>query len=286
MIRTKIGAHVSIAGGIIEAPERAKLLGCETFQCFTRSPQGGPAPLINEDIASNFRSKMDECGIETFCIHTPYYINFASLEGRIRHGSTKVVREELERGSLLGARYVVTHLGSHTGQTQEQGLERVSEALNSILDGYSGTTKLLLEVAAGTGNVMGDTFDELATILGGIKNIKSSVGVCFDTCHLFASGYDFRKPEQAEAILKEFDKKIGLNLLELVHVNDSKVDLGGKRDRHEHIGEGYIGEEGITSILSQESFAKIDWIIETDDDGREKDLEFLKKIRGCHTQNS
>src|SRR3989344_5365837 len=238
MIRTKIGAHVSIAGGIIEAPERAKLLGCETFQCFTRSPQGGPAPLINEDIASNFRSKMDECGIETFCIHTPYYINFASLEGRIRHGSTKVVREELERGSLLGARYVVTHLGSHTGQTQEQGLERVSEALNSILDGYSGTTKLLLEVAAGTGNVMGDTFDELATILGG--------------------------------------KKIGLNLLELVHVNDSKVDLGGKRDRHEHIGEGYIGEEGITSILSQESFAKIDWIIETDDDGREKDLEFLK----------
>src|SRR3989338_314911 len=117
MIKNKIGIHVSIAGGITLAPKRAADLGCETFQCFTRSPQGGPAPKLDESILSNFKSQMREFNIETFYIHTPYYINFASVDNRIRHNSVRVVREELERGSALGAGYVMTHLGSHTGQS-------------------------------------------------------------------------------------------------------------------------------------------------------------------------
>ena len=261
------------------APKRAADLGCETFQCFTRSPQGGPAPLLTEREITNFKLQMTNFGMGTFYIHTPYYINFASLEPRIRHGSIKVVREELERGTKLGAGYVMSHLGSHTGQTVEEGTARVADSVKQILDGYEGTTGLLLEVAAGTGNIIGDTFEEIAQILNQVKNMAGFGGVCFDTCHVFASGYDFRTPEKAQAILKEFDNKIGLKYLKLAHINDSMVDLGGKRDRHEHIGDGFIGVEGMKAILTTKPFHKIDWLLETEDSKREEDIGILKKIR-------
>lgn len=277
---SKIGAHVSIAGGIIMAPKRAADLGCETFQCFTRSPQGGPAPKLTQLIITNFQSQMKENSMETFYIHTPYYINFASLEPRIRHSSIKVVREELERGSMLGAGYVMSHLGSHTGQTLEKGINKVADSVKQTLDGYKGTTGLLLEIAAGTGNIIGDTFDELAQILDQVKNMSGFGGVCFDTCHAFASGYDFRTPEKAQTMLKDFDKKIGLEYLKLSHINDSMVDLGGKRDRHEHIGNGFIEVEGIKALLTTPPFQKIDWLLETEDSKREEDIRILKQIRG------
>lgn len=262
------------------APNRAKDLGCETFQCFTRSPQGGPAPELTPSLVASFQSQMTNFGFETFYIHTPYYINFASLDLRIRHGSIRVVREELERGSALGARYVMTHLGSHTGQSVEEGLEKVTDSVGQILDGYLGSTQLLLEIAAGTGNIIGDKFEEIGNILNSVKNINGLSGVCFDTCHAFASGYDFRTPETVQQMLKEFDKKIGLEYLKLAHVNDSKVDLGGKRDRHEHIGDGFVGKIGIANILKTPEFMKIDWLLETEDSKRMLDLEVLKEIRG------
>lgn len=263
------------------APKRAADLGCETFQCFTRSPQGGPAPALTQSLIDNFKSQMRECNMETFYIHTPYYINFASLEPRVRHGSVKVVREELERGSMLGARYVMTHLGSHTGQTLEEGIAKVADAVKQILNGYGGTTGLLLEISAGTGNIIGDTFEEVAGILKDVKDLHGFGGICFDTCHAFASGYDFRTPEKAQVMLAEFDKKIGLEYLKLAHVNDSMVDLGGKRDRHEHIGDGFIGAEGIASLLKTSPFQKIDWLLETEDSKREEDIRMLKQIRSA-----
>jgi len=261
------------------APKRAFDLGCETFQCFTRSPQGGPAPELTQSIVMNFKSQMQEFGIETFYIHTPYYINFASLEPRIRRSSIKVVRDELERGSALGAKYVMTHLGSHAGQTLEEGIAKVANSVSQILNGYKGTTELLLEIAAGSGNIIGDTFDEVATIVENVKKLNGFGGVCFDTCHAFASGYDFRTPEKAEKMLKEFDKKIGLEYLKLSHINDSMMDLGGKRDRHEHIGDGFIGVDGITALLTSKPFQKIDWLLETEDSKREEDIRILKDIR-------
>lgn len=300
-----IGAHVSIAGGIIMAPARAAGLGCETFQCFTRSPQGGPAPVITESQVSNFKSQMSELGMETFYIHAPYYINLASLEPRIRHSSIKVLREELERGSVLGARYVMTHLGSYAGQTVEEGIAKVADAVSQILDGYKGTTEFLMEIAAGSGNIIGDTFDELGEILKQLglpvgaglvpletarpqdplgaqaraRSLTGFGGICFDTCHAFASGYDFRTPELARRMLEEFDKKIGLKYLKLTHVNDSKFDLGGKKDRHEHIGDGFIGEAGIAAILNTPEFRRIDWLLETEDSKRVEDIAVLKKLR-------
>lgn len=290
------------------APQRAHDLGCETFQCFTRSPQGGPAPALTQSIISNFKSTMRGYGMETFYIHTPYYINFASLKPRIRHSSIKVIREELERGSMLGARYVMTHLGSYTGQTVEEGIAKVADSVKQILDGYTGMTELLLEIAAGTGNIIGDTFEEVGEILRQLglpvgaglvpletarpqdplgaqaraRSLMGFGGVCFDTCHAFASGYDFRSPDKARAMLKDFDTKIGLEYLKLVHVNDSMVDLGGKRDRHEHIGDGFIGVEGIKALLTTKSFQKIDWLLETDDFKREDDIRILKQIRDRH----
>ncbi len=276
---TKIGVHISVAGGIDKAPERAADLGCETFQCFTRPPQGGPAPKLTPELIKNFKSEMAKFNMETFHIHTPYYLNFASLEPRIRESSIRVVREELERGSLLGARYIMTHLGSHTGQTREEGIKKVSDAIVKILDGYSGSTKFLIEISAGAGNVIGDIFDEIGTIISKIKNMAGFGGICFDTCHAFGAGYDFRTPEKAREVLKEFDKNIGLKYLKLTHVNDSKVDLGGKRDRHEHIGKGFIGENGLASLLQTPEFLKIDWLLETEDEGREIDVKKLKQIR-------
>jgi deoxyribonuclease IV len=277
---SKIGVHISIAGGIINAPKRAADLGCETFQCFTRPPQGGPALQITPGIAEEFRREMKKYNIENFYIHTPYYINLASLESRIRYGSIKVVREELERGSILGAKYVMTHLGSHTEQTLEEGLGKTTSGIQKILEGYKGETKLLIENSAGSGNIIGDTFNELSILVGVAKKFPGFGGICFDTCHAFASGYDFMTEESAKKVVYEFNEKIGREYLKLAHVNDSKFDLGAKKDRHEHIGLGFIKKESIAAILNTPEFQKIDWILETEDEGREKDIEILKGMRG------
>lgn len=274
-----IGAHVSIAGGIQYAPERAHALGCETFQIFTRSPQGGPAPELTAETVAQFRSAMETYGMERFVVHAPYYINLASAKPQVRHSSVRVLREELERASTLGASYVMAHPGSHAGQTYEQALERVTKAVARILDGYVGSCGFLLEIAAGTGSIMGDTFQEVADMMAQATALSGFAGVCFDTCHAFASGYDFTTPEAAEAMLQEFDDAIGLEWLKVTHVNDSKVACGERKDRHEHIGRGRIGIGGLTALLTTPAFAKIDWILETEDAGRKGDVAALRRIR-------
>lgn len=280
IIKAKIGAHVSIAGGIFNAPERAHQLGCETFQCFTRSPQGGPAPELTADVLGTFRANMERFGMNTFHIHAPYYINLASLVPRIRLASVRIIREELERGSVLGAAYVMLHPGSHTGQTYEKALPRVRDAIGRILDGYEGSCGLLLEISAGAGNVLGDTFQEVGDMIRDAATLPGFAGVCFDTCHAFASGYDYATPKKAAAVLTEFDRHIGLKWLKLTHVNDSKVPLGGKRDRHEHLGKGHIGLQALRTLLRTKPFSVIDWILETEDQDREKDVVSLRNIRG------
>lgn len=278
-ITSRAGAHVSVAGGVALAPSRAQAEGCEVFQCFTRPPQSGPASKLTPEVITHFKSEMIRCGQADFYIHTPYYLNFASLKPELRAASVRICREELERGSALGAKYVMTHLGSHRNQALTEGLTRVSEAVREILAGYAGTTELLLEISAGSGNIIGDQFTEIGGIVLQVKNIPSFGGVCFDTGHAFASGYDFRTPAGAAAMLKKFDEQIGLRWLKLCHVNDSKVDCGQKRDRHAHIGQGFIGEAGLRALLTTSPFARIDWILETETDQRPADLAVLKKIR-------
>ena len=270
---TKIGCHVSIAGGIPNAPERAAALGCETFQIFSRSPQGGPAPKLTPVIIKEFHQAMAKNGFDRFYIHAPYYTNFASAVAKTREFSVAIAREELERGTILGASYVVIHLGSAKDSNRDEAVARAAQSVNKILDGYQGRTKLLLEISAGTGNVIGDTFEELKTILAGSKSLALG-GVCFDTCHAFASGYDLTQETFAA-----FDKIIGLNQIKLLHVNDSKVALGAQRDRHEHIGEGKIGRDRLAIISKIKALKRVDWVLETKHDKVEQDLAMLKAMR-------
>jgi len=271
---------VSIAGGIDQAPLRAAQEGLETFQCFSRSPQGGPAPKLTDELLASFRNNMQSAGIDSFVIHAPYYINTASLTKRIRDASIRILREELERGSMLGASFVMYHPGSHKDQSVEEGLASAREALNEILKDYSGTCKLLIEISAGAGDVLGDSFEEVATMMEEAKRTDGFGGICFDTCHAFASGYDFTKPAKAQDVLRVFDNTIGLKWLRLAHVNDSKTPLGGRKDRHEHIGSGHIGATGLRALLETSAFQQIAWILETESEGRAQDVNELRQILG------
>ncbi len=274
----KFGAHVSIAGGIQNAPLNAAALGCEVFQMFSRSPQGGPAPKLTPEAIDAFQKNCAEHKLSNWVIHAPYYINFASGEERTRKNTICIIREELERGTLLGARYIMFHPGSAKDVGQEQAMRYCIEGISRVLDGYSGTTQVLIEISAGAGMVMGDQFEEVAEMLAGVD--QPDLGVCFDTAHAFASGYDLRDAAAVKKTFTLFDKTIGLKRLKMSHCNDSKVDLGEKRDRHEHLGKGFIGLGGFKALLAEKKLAHIDWYLETDPAGVKEDLEKLKKLRG------
>ncbi|MFH1098367.1 MAG: deoxyribonuclease IV [Candidatus Uhrbacteria bacterium] len=302
-----IGAHVSTVGGIWNAPERAAAIGCDCFQIFTRPPQGGAAPPLTEDVTRRFRTACAAHNQKLWVVHTPYYINLASAEPRIREASTRVIREDLERASLLGAQYLMTHLGSARDVGEKRGRALVIEGLLKILDDYRGSTEFLIEISAGAGAIIGDTFEEIAEIIRAVEtrkrrggfytrpreDVKSSptpaldnekdehIGVCFDTQHVFASGYDLRTPAAVAETLAQFDRTIGLNRLKMSHINDSKIELGEHKDRHEHIGRGLIGADGIRAVVSHPAFRDLPLILETEDDGREEDVRLLKEFRGA-----
>lgn len=274
----KFGAHVSAAGGLWNAPESAAKFGLETFQFFSRPPQGGRVGVITKEVATKFRSTCEQHGFEQCYIHAPYILNLASKEERIRVSSVEIVRGELDRGTALGATAIMFHPGSASGVGEEAGLKLVIEGMKKILKGYKGTTRLLIEISAGAGMIIGDSFEEVRTIMDGVAS--EHVGVCFDTAHAFASGYDLRDTESVDATMKRFDNIIGLEHLELSHCNDSKVDLGERRDRHEHLGLGKIGLDGFRAIVASRGFKNVNLILETPtDEGLVKDVAYLKKFR-------
>ncbi|OGH94214.1 MAG: hypothetical protein A2538_01635 [Candidatus Magasanikbacteria bacterium RIFOXYD2_FULL_41_14] len=274
------GAHVSIAGGLTNAPKNAADLGCEVFQMFTRSPQGGSVPPLTTAIATDFKNACKAYNQKECVVHAPYFINFASGNPRIYHGSITVVRQELERASLLGAKYLMAHLGSYKDLGHDVGLAQVAQGLAEMLKGYKGETQFLIEIAAGAGEIIGDTFEEISEIMFHPRLKKYDIGVCYDTEHAFASGYDCRTPEAVDTTLKKFDKIIGLSKLKMAHCNDSKVELGAKKDRHEHIGDGHIGLSGFKALLTDKRLKNINFYLETEHDKVVKDLEIVKKIRG------
>ena len=279
----KVGCHVSIAGGIFNAPKNAHDLGCEVYQIFTRSPRGGPAAPLTKDVLSQWRSENEKYGFSEWVVHTPYYINFGSTNARIRGGSAKIIREELERASLLGAQFVMTHLGSSKDVIPEQGIEMVVDGLGTALKGYTGSAVFCIEIAAGAGSVMGATFSDVGTMIQQIekndKKLKDTVGVCFDTCHAFAAGHDLSSAAGLNATLKEFDDAIGLDRLKLFHGNDSKFGLGEHKDRHEHIGKGHIGLAGFKAIMNNPKIKSRNLYLETEPDEVKQDIATLKKIR-------
>ncbi len=274
-----IGAHVSTAGGVDQAPLNASRVGCECFQFFTRSPRGGPAPELTSELIASFVKNCRKYGLRQSYVHTPYYINLASSNSRIRHGSIEVIRQELDRASQLGVTAVMTHLGSTKDLGALPALTKVIEGLEKVLAGYRGTAQLLLENSAGAGaTIIVDTLEEIVAIISALP--KYTVGVCFDTCHAFASGYDLRANAAVAQTMREFDTQVGLQHLKLIHSNDSKEILGSHLDRHEHIGDGKIGKDGFRALLQQRALQNVDFILETPHDGKERnDLAVLKELR-------
>jgi len=274
----KIGAHISAAGDIALAPVRANEAGLECFQFFSRPPQGGPAKPITGKLIKEFRANSEKFDLESY-IHTPYYINLASAKNNIYFGSIKVIREELERGSLLGVKYIMAHLGSAKELGEKEGIKKVIDGIYQILKDYKGQTEFLIEMSAGAGAIIGDSFEEIANIVLSPKLKKYNIGICFDTCHGFASGYDLRSAETVAATFKKFDKTLGIKRLKLIHANDCESEFGSHKDRHAHIGEGNIGLDGFKAIVAIAKKRKINLVLETPHDLKlQQDIKILKNI--------
>jgi deoxyribonuclease-4 len=212
----------------------------------------------------------------------PYLPNLSSPRMVIYNKSLKSLNAEFERCETLGVPYVVTHLGSHLGKGQKVGLERLVAAVNLAFEKNANDVMLLLENTAGTKNSMGSTFEEIQRIIDGIED-KKRVGICFDTAHAFAAGYDIRTADTVSTTLKRFDSVLGLGRLKVIHLNDSKGQLGSGRDRHEHIGMGYIGEEGFKALFRHEAVRGLPFIMETPIDERRDEAGNIKKARELST---
>jgi len=275
-----IGAHVSSAGSVALAPKRAKDIGCECFQFFSRPPQGGKAKEITPEIAEDFKTNMKKYEQFASYIHAPYYINLASADNRIYYGSINVIREELERGSRLGVSGFMFHIGSAKDLGEKEGILKATKGIAEILKDYKGSTEFLIEMSAGAGATIGDSYEEIAEIINSTKLKNCNIGICFDTAHAFASGYDLRNDIVVKKTFSDFDKILGIEKLKLIHANDSKAELNSKKDRHEHIGKGLIGKDGFQAIVDFAKNKKINLILETPDgDSRINDIKILKKMR-------
>lgn len=274
----KLGMHVSIAGTLDRAPDRAKELELQTFQMFTRNPRGWKFKKLDEGEVQEFRRKVGSFQMTPVVSHMPYLPNLSSPKKLLYNKSLKSLVAELDRCDTLGIPYVVTHLGSHLGKGVDFGLEKLVGAINEALSLNKSIVMLLLENTAGTKNSMGSSFEDMKKILGRVEK-KSRVGVCFDTAHAYAAGYDLRGPRAVNETIAKFDSVLGLELLKAVHLNDSQVGLGSGRDRHEHIGMGYIGEEGFRALLKHQALQALPFIMETPIDERRDDMGNIKKVR-------
>jgi deoxyribonuclease-4 len=277
-----IGCHVSIAGSLAQAVARAEERTCTTFQIFTRNPRGWKVSPLTEEVAKAFRVAVTESGIAPVVAHMPYLPNPASPRTDVWEKSVAAIVGEVERCRMLGIPYLVTHLGSSLGSDADEARERAITAIGKGAAASEGEVMILLENTAGTKNSIGTTFEEIAAIMEGVGG-HGPVGICFDTCHAFAAGYDLRTVDTTHAVIRNFDAAIGLSRLKVIHLNDTISDLNGRRDRHEHIGLGNIGMEGIRSVVSHPALHGLPFICETPVDDRRDDrgnIACVRKIAG------
>ena len=274
---SKLGLHVSISGTIDKSVDRAVERGCNTFQIFTRNPRGWHSKDLSPVETEAFIEKVNQCKIKPVFGHMPYLPNLASPKEDIYEKSVESLTSELNRCERLRIPYLVTHLGSHLGTGKQEGFKRIVAAINTSLSKAAGEVMLLLENTAGTKNSMGESFEDIRHIIERIDG-SDLVGVCFDTCHGFAAGYDLRTMDAVEATMRQLDEAIGFEKLKIVHLNDSIGDLHSRIDRHEHIGTGKIGEDGFRNVLKSK-FGQLPLILETPIDKRRSDIENLQKVR-------
>ena len=277
MAEVRVGVHVSIAGSLDLAVDRAKDAGCDVFQMFSRNPRGwGFKPLADAD-CTLFRQKIATTGLLPVD-HMPYLPNLASPRSEIWEKSVQTLQTELDRCGRLGIPYLVTHLGHHLGDGIAGGRARVIKAVNMALEASDNNVMLLLENTAGEKNSVGSSFEHIRAIIDGIAK-PGRIGICFDTCHAFAAGYELRTGAGLAATLAQLDETVGINRLKVVHANDTKGDLGSGLDRHEHIGIGFIGEDGFRRILHHPVFARLPLICETPVDDRRDDRGNIQAVR-------
>jgi deoxyribonuclease-4 len=259
----RLGAHLSIAGGLPRAVDRAEASGCQALQIFTKSVgQWRARPLPPDEIAL-FRARVKETGIRPVIAHNSYLINVAAASPPLRAQSIAALGEELDRAEALGLHGLVMHPGSYTSGTEDRGLTLIAEALMALLRARPrGRTMILLEHTAGQGTNLGHRFEHLAAILDRMRRSRR-VGVCLDTCHLLAAGYDICSEEGYQQTFQEFDRIVGLDRIKAFHLNDSKKPCGSRVDRHEHIGKGCVGIEPFRRLLNDPRFADLPMLLET-----------------------
>lgn len=276
----QVGLHVSIAGSIDKAVDNAVATGCTAFQIFTRNPRGWAAKPLTSNDASSFKEKLGKSKIDRLATvaHMPYLPNLSSPEDDPFARSLDSLIDEVKRCSKLGIPYIVAHLGSHKGKGDQKGIEMLVKAFTKAAEDTPDDVMILLENTAGQKNSVGSDFGQLGSILSKLKPAKR-FGICLDTCHAFAFGYDMSTEKGAAATLKEFDNTIGFEHLKILHLNDSKGELGSNLDRHEHIGLGKIGEKGLGYIIKTINRKKIPIILETPIDERRDDVGNLNKVK-------
>ncbi|MFO0702537.1 MAG: deoxyribonuclease IV [Candidatus Andersenbacteria bacterium] len=272
-----IGAHVSIAGGYCQALDRAHEAGLDAMQIFTSSPRSKARREIKKEEEESFSKACKTSPVRNTYVHTPYYVNVASPDSRTWHFSKSYILRELELMGRAGITYFVMHLGSHLGEGSTVGVARVQRMLDEVLAESKGSkTIICAENTAGSSNSVGSDLEELGSIL---KKYGSNprIGCIIDTCHTFAAGYDLRTPAAVDTTLKKIDKLIGWKRIPMLHFNDSKVDLGGHADRHEHLGKGFIGLDGLRAVATHRLTQGKDLILETSEEGRAQDLAYLRQ---------
>lgn len=258
-----LGAHMSISGGLEKALFRGKACGCQVIQLFTRNPNQWVCGELSSKEIDAFHTARVQTSVVPVAAHDSYLINLASPRPENRRRSLQALQDELVRTDLLGIPYVVIHPGAHMGSGEKMGIRRIAGSLNRIFERTSKLrVRILLETTAGQGTSLGYRFEQLAEMIDQTES-QDRLGVCLDTCHLFAAGYDFGDRETFNTLVRDFDASIGLSRLKVIHANDSKKERGSRIDRHEHIGQGLIGERAFSFLLKAPAFKDLPFILET-----------------------
>lgn len=275
---------MSIAKGVFNAIAFGVEVDCATIQLFTKSNNQWKAKILTDEEVEQYFKDREKAGINPVVAHTSYLINIASPKEDIYKKSVESLIEEIERCDLLGIDDLVMHPGSYLDTTEEIGIKKIIDTLNNIFEKtHKLKARIALETTAGQGTNLGYKFEQLAEMIDGIEN-KERISVCMDTCHIFAAGYDIRDKKNYEKTIKQFDDTIGLSYLKAIHLNDSKMEFGKKRDRHEHLGEGYIGADAFKFIMQDKRLKNIPKLLETpkERDGIKMDKVNLDLLRKFH----
>jgi deoxyribonuclease IV len=279
--RVEFGAHVSSSGGIDTAIDRIEAIGGDCAQVFTQSPRMWRPTNHKPEAIARFKARRAEAGIGGIVVHALYLVNLATTNDEIYDKSVKTLRTTVDAASAIEADAVIFHVGSHLGAGFEAGLDRTCSALERILERCVGDTWLCLENSAGAGGTIGRSLEELSAIFAQVGD-HPRLGLCLDSCHLYASGYDVTKPAAVDALVAQLDAEIGLHRLRALHINDSAMPLGSNRDRHANIGEGLMGE-GLGVFLAQPQFQHLSAYLEVAGaDGHGPGVADLKTVRDLH----